>query len=165
MLQIYCGDGKGKTTAAVGAAVRALGAGMRVLFVQFLKNGDSSEISQLKRLGAVCRFPEEKFRLFEPITAEVRRRLSDSYRNFAADILNSAGNFDMIVLDEALGALSLGLITYDCIKPLINCGAELILTGRNAPEELSAAADYISEIKAVRHPFDKGINARRGIEY
>lgn len=165
MLQIYCGDGKGKTTAAVGAAVRALGAGMRVLFVQFLKNGDSSEISQLKRLGAVCRFPEEKFRLFEPITAEVRRRLSDSYRGFAADILNSADDFDMIVLDEALGALSLGLITYDCIKPLINGGAELILTGRNVPEELSAAADYISEIKAVRHPFDKGVGARRGIEY
>lgn len=165
MLQIYCGDGKGKTTAAVGAAVRALGAGMRVLFVQFLKNGDSSEISQLKRLGTVCRFPEEKFRLFEPITAEVRRRLSDSYRDFAADILNSAGNFDMIVLDEALGALSLGLITYDCIKPLINGRAELILTGRNAPAELFAAADYISEIKAVRHPFDKGIAARRGIEY
>ena len=158
MLHIYTGEGKGKTTAAVGLAVRAAGAGMRVLFIQFLKDCTSSEISQLDKLGIITAcFGTGRF------VMKVEQRDKELARKGIA--LASSIDSDLLILDEALAALKLGLIKLNDIKGLIERQGELVITGRDAPRKLIELADYVSEIKKVKHPFDKGIKARKGIEF
>lgn len=170
MLQIYCGDGKGKTTAAVGAAVRASGAGLKVYFVQFLKNGSSSEISVLASLGNVtvrfCRCCD-KF-TFQMNEAELEA-LTQEHNALLEEVLESAasGKADVIVLDEFLDACEKSLVDRQRADKLLEMTSrcEIILTGRKDPESFFASADYISEISAVRHPYQSGTAARKGIEY
>ena len=170
MLQIYCGNGKGKTSAAIGAAVRASGAGMRVYFVQFLKNGSSSEIGVLDSLENItvrtCRCCDKfTFLMNEEelsaLTCELGDMLDDALRTA------SSGGADMLILDEFLDAYEKGFVDRQKADTLTetarNC--EVILTGRKPPESFASAADYISEITAVKHPYQKGITARKGIEY
>lgn len=171
MIQIYCGDGKGKTTAALGLAVRAAGAGMRVRFVQLLKGGHTSELASLARLPevTVCRCDRDygfTFRMTEAdraaVTACHNRLLTETVQAMAAH------STDLVVLDELFAAYNAGLLDRTLAEQLVrDCPAseELVLTGREPAECFLAAADYISEIRAVRHPYTRGVAAREGIEY
>ncbi len=166
-LQVYTGDGKGKTTAAIGLAVRAMGAGMKVLFAQFLKKGDFSEINALRRFGdqiKIFQFGSGKFVRGRPKSADFQRA-----RQGLKDIEKymSSGRYDLVVLDEANVALHLGLLSLEdmlCFITKRPPGVELVLTGRNAPEEIKNAADLVSECRLVKHYFSQGIKARIGIE-
>ncbi len=169
MIQLYCGNGKGKTTAAIGAAVRAAGSGMQVLFTQFFKNGDSSEIYALKQVqGVYCMFPKEKYILFETLDEPVKAKLSQSYHSVLEQMIHDAAEYDMLVLDEAISAYNLGLLDKEKFYAFLQSekqNREIILTGRNPDDTLLALADYVSEICMVKHPFEQGAMARKGIEF
>lgn len=168
LVHAYTGDGKGKTTAAVGLAVRCAGAGNRVLFVQFLKGQPTGELGPLDKLGIeVVR--SESVKKFIPYMTEDERKIckaeQEACLNRAAEGL---GRYDLIVLDEILGAVSMGMIECSAVAELIRKrppNTEMVLTGRDLPPELEAIADYVSEVKCLRHPYDRGVTARRGIEY
>ena len=169
MIQLYCGDGKGKTTAAAGLAVRAAGAGLRVLFIQFLKDGTSSEISMLKRLGirTICAHCSSfTFRMDSAEKEKMKERHDALLWEALAAMRDHTA--DVIVLDEIMAAVGTGLADETLIQMLLQeCPpqTELVLTGRDPTREMLDAADYISRIDAVRHPYEKGIAARKGIEY
>ena len=166
-VQVYTGDGKGKTTAALGLALRAAGAGLKVYICQFLKKGDYSEIRTLegyRDLIKVEQFGTGRFINGKPSPEDVAaaREAVSSIK----DIL-SAGEYDVLIMDEANVALHLGLISIDDIKDLIRSRPdhmELILTGRNAPQELMEIADLVTEMKLIKHYYDRGVPARTGIE-
>ena len=169
MLQIYCGNGKGKTTAAVGAAVRAAGAGMKTAFIQFLKDGSSSEINMLKKIGITVLLTDAcrkfTFQMNDEEKAEVTR-CHNELINEAKKLLSEG--LDVLILDEFNAAYKLGLIDRENAADMIlSCrdSAEIILTGREPDKIFTDAADYISEIIPVKHPYEKGISARKGIEY
>ncbi|MBQ8960663.1 MAG: cob(I)yrinic acid a,c-diamide adenosyltransferase [Ruminococcus sp.] len=169
MIHIYCGDGKGKTTAAAGLAVRCAGAGLKAAFFQFLKDGTSSEIGPLRKLGIRVRCCKEcsKF-VFEmsPEEKSAAALAQDSMLREAESLLREG--FDMIVLDEFFGALTTGTLTYEAAKRFVEdfpVSAELVLTGRDPDRFFLDKADYISQIHALAHPYDKGVPARRGIEF
>ncbi len=167
-VHIYTGDGKGKTTAAVGLSVRALGSGKSVKFVQFLKGRPTGEMNILKQMEGAEFFQVsgcKKF--FNTMTDNEKQEVKKQTQDFLTKIFEWLGETDLLVLDEALGALSLGIIEAEQIKRIINerRGTEVALTGRNAPEELVRLADVVTEMKAVKHYYDKGVKARRGIEY
>ena len=145
MVQLYYGDGKGKTTAAVGAAVRAAGAGESVLFVSFYKDGSSCEVAALERLGVQCLFPREQFQMFCPVTACF-----------------------LVVLDEGADAFAGDLLPRQAVLDLLQRHGkdrEIILTGHSLPADLAPLCDYVTRMTKERHPFDTGTPARRGIEY
>lgn len=168
-VQVYTGDGKGKTTAAVGLVIRALGAGMRVFFAQFIKGGRYSEIDMLERVAEhnslVCRqYGEGCFILREAQESDraaARRGLEE-----ARSALKSE-EYDLVVLDEANVAAKLGLISDEDLLSLIDdrpeC-VELVFTGRGASEALIARADLVTEMREIKHYYKKGVTARRGIE-
>ena len=169
MIQLYCGDGKGKTTAAAGLSVRAAGAGLRVFFLQFLKDGTSSEISMLEKLGiriACADCSTFTFRMNEKERAQTAGRHNALLREALAAMRD--GTADVIVLDEIAGAVGTGMADPALLQMLLDgCPpqTELVLTGRDPTREMLDAADYISQIHAVRHPYENGIPARKGIEY
>lgn len=169
MIHIYTGNGKGKTTAAVGLAVRAAGRGRRVVFAQFLKSAASGELEPLARLGViVIRSPLRTgftFTMNEDEKAacrqEQRRLLAE------ADAALRREKAGLAVLDEALDAVSTGMLEAERLAGFLralpaNC--EAALTGRPVPDWLAEMADYHSDIRKVKHPFDSGVTARDGIE-
>ena len=159
MLHIITGNGKGKTTSAIGMAVRACGCGMKVHFVQLLKGMPTGEIKPLKQLGI------KVFRL-EEITDFNYSAVSDLKGKNKALILSAVDNCDMLIIDEALSAIDLGFLEHDFTLELANSfDGELVLTGRNASAILKNAGDYVNEIKEIKHPYNYGKDARRGIEY
>ena len=166
-VQVYTGDGKGKTTAALGLALRAAGAGLRVYFGQFIKNADYSEIKALARFAdciTVRQFGRGCFLLTEPAPedrAAARRALEG-----LSEALTS-GDYDLVIADEANVAVTLGLIEANDLVSLIDLRpeqVELVLTGRGAPEAVLARADLVTEMRCVRHYYDRGVLARPGIE-
>ena len=166
-VQVYTGDGKGKTTAALGLALRAAGAGLRVYFGQFIKNADYSEIKALARFAdriTVRQFGRGCFLLSEPAPAD------RAAARLALDAIGQAltsGDYDLVVADEANVAVALGLIEADDLVSLIDRRpeqVELVLTGRGAPEAVLARADLVTEMRCVRHYYDRGVLARPGIE-
>ncbi len=170
LIHIYCGDGKGKTTAAVGLAVRCAGRGNKVLLVQFLKSRDSGELYSLAKLPdiEVMRGKESKKFTFQMNEEEKHALLIEHNKMFEqvlAKIKN--GGYSLLILDEVIGALNAKvfempkLIEFLRHKPE---NLEVVLTGRNPAPELVEIADYVSEIRKVKHPMDKGIMAREGIE-
>ena len=164
MLQLYWGDGKGKTTAAMGLALRALGHGQRVSVVQFLKDGTSGEISLLRRCGATVRAcPNAKFtwQMTDAEKAEARAN------NNAALQAALAEPFELLVLEEACAAYKSGLVEEQLLKVAAARAktAEVVFTGREPAEWMQAAADYSTEMRAVRHPYEQGVTAREGVEY
>lgn len=165
MIQCYYGNGKGKTTAAIGQAIRLLGAGKKIQFIQFLKDGNSSEIKVLKQLGISVfykKMPELFIDMQDPKMIKEVSRLE----NELFDLIDS--NYDVIILDELLDVITLSLINegkvYDLLVKLKD-DHEIILTGRMPSHKIKPILDYSSEIKKHKHPFDKGIKARKGIEY
>lgn len=170
LVHIYCGEGKGKTTCSVGLSVRACGYGLHVLFMQFLKSGDSSELKVLKSLPGVDVLgtkPIKKFsfQMTEEEKAETRQINAEQFHDMVRMLEND--HYDMLVLDEVLGAIEAGLLDDQLIVNFLKNRPEqleVVMTGRYPTEELEELADYVSRIDKVKHPYDKGIPARAGIE-
>ena len=169
LVHIYCGKGKGKTTAAVGLSVRAAGAGKKVLFTQFFKNGASSELEMLKLLPGVSTLTNSKpVNFFLKMDEEQKREASRIYSELLDNALEMAKDFDLLVLDEIIStchyeiADETKLISFLVSKPE---ELEVVLTGRNPSEKLQQLADYITEMTKIKHPYDKDIPARKGIEF
>ena len=166
-IQVYTGEGKGKTTAALGLALRAAGAGMKVYFAQFLKGRDTSELNALAKLDdaiTVGRFGSREFVTKEP--SEEDRRLAVKGLAEIKRAMKS-GRYGLIVLDEANAAVSKQLFSVDDLLALIDHrpdDVELVITGRDADPRIVARADLVTEMRAVKHYFDRGVPARRGIE-
>ncbi len=169
LVHIYCGDGKGKTTASVGLAVRAAGSGKKVLFTQFFKNGTSSEISVLKSLPNVTvNVCEKKHKFFFRMNEEERECAKEDYEEvFRKAVQAVKDGVGLLVLDEAVSACNHGMLEEaEVIRLLKDRGeTEIVLTGRDPSQALQEEADYISEVRKIKHPFDKGIKARKGIEF
>ncbi len=172
LVHIYTGDGKGKTTAAIGLGVRACGDNMKVLLVQFLKSRDTCELHSLKKLEpefTILRgFSCEKFvwNMTEEEIEEARQEASAIFNNVRNLILQN--NYSLVILDELIGVLNNGFISEGDVIAMIKDKpqeTELVLTGRNAGKRLIEVADYVSEIQALKHPYQKGISARKGIEF
>lgn len=208
MIEIYCGDGKGKTTAAVGLTLRAVGNGIPVLFIQFMKDGSSGEIKMLKEIKNVTvHYPRTFYGFTSAMNEQQKEEMKEQYMEFLGLVekvfreqkgmqaneysqgqehLQARGQAPMqeqvqmklditagtdirlvVVLDEVIHACNKNLLEGEALLKLIEeCpdDTELILTGRNPSESLLEKADYISEIKKCRHPFDQGVPARKGIE-
>lgn len=171
LVHIYCGDGKGKTTAALGLAVRAAGRGKQVLIARFLKTEDSGEVSVLRQIPGIQVLPCEKsFGFTFQMTEEVRREAGAYYSQVLEKAAEAARNerIHLLILDEILGACNAGLVEKARLEHILKTrpsGLEVVLTGRNPWESLLESADYITEMKPVRHPYEKGVMAREGIEY
>ena len=169
MLHIYCGDGKGKTTAAFGLALRAAGRERRVVVAQFLKGEDSGERRSLEYVPHVLLLPlPERIKfVFQMNVMEQAECESDSHR-LLWDAVALADQTSLVVLDEVLGALETGiLLEEDLLRALdeLHPECEVVLTGRNPSPALLARADYVTEMKLERHPYEKGVPAREGIEF
>ncbi|MDD3165079.1 MAG: cob(I)yrinic acid a,c-diamide adenosyltransferase [Oscillospiraceae bacterium] len=167
LLHLYIGDGKGKTTAAVGLAVRAAGNGLRVGFVQLLKGADTGEQRALRHIPGVCVLDNPETVPFATTAAD-RAMLAAQCEKRLAWASEHMAVFDLLVLDEALTAVSLELVPEQTLEALTRGRPqqlELVLTGRTAPQALLDAADYITRMEALRHPYDAGTPARRGVEY
>lgn len=172
LIHIYTGDGKGKTTAAVGLGVRACGRGLKVLMIQFLKGTPTGELFSLKALEpdfelhrgtGITKFTWEMNEEEKAKTAAEQHSLLEYAANSA-----ERGGIDLLILDEVLGAVSTGMLSKDAVMKFVRSkpsDVELVLTGRGASRELVELADYVSEIKAVKHPAEKGVNGRKGIEF
>ena len=178
MIHIYTGDGKGKTTAALGLALRAIGAGKKVAIVQFMKKGDYSEHKAIKKY----KLPIEIYSFgigYYKIMGD--KKPKSTHQKAAQKALNRArkliqkGKHDLIILDEINVAIGFGLINIDEVITILRSSplgmlfgkrsADIILTGRRAHPKLKKIADLITNMKKVKHYFDKGLKARRGIEY
>lgn len=170
LVHIYSGDGKGKTTAAVGLCIRCIGGGGKVLFYQFMKKGLSGEVGILKKINGVNYIDGyEKAKFVKYMTDCEKKAAAKYYTEEFEKIIEkvSGGEYDMVILDEAVGALNNGYISFERMKEFIKnrpFGTEIVLTGRNPGKELIDIADYVSEIVKIKHPFDKGIRFRKMIE-
>ena len=171
LVHIYTGDGKGKTTAATGLAVRCAGAGGRILFVRFLKNNDSAELDALSRIPEIEVIDNPKvFRMIGLKEGEVPEGSKEYYAAMFEEAKGKAlsGGYDMVVFDELMATVNLGFVTArDVVGFLKDKPKELevVMTGRDPDPAIAEQADYISEIKKIKHPYDKGITARKGIEF
>jgi cob(I)alamin adenosyltransferase len=186
MVEIYCGEGKGKTTAAAGLALRAAGRGRSVLFVQFLKDGSSGEIAMMKVFEEIEILLPKKFygflsgmtdvqkekakedagKMLEEIRVKVREMEFRDLYSFLPDEGEAVRG--VVILDEVFHAVNAGLIEEEELLDFIReipPEVELVMTGRDPSEKLLAEADYISEIISRKHPYEKGVSAREGIEY
>jgi cob(I)alamin adenosyltransferase len=169
LIRINTGSGKGKTTTALGLAVLAVGRGAKVYIVQFLKGRVTGESRAVDRL-----FPDLTLRFFgrpgfiksRTLTPEDQALVNEGW-NLARRIM-TAGEHDLVVLDEINRVIALGLLSVEEVKEALNQrapGVEVVLTGRQAPEELIAIADIVTEMYPVKHYFQAGVKARRGIEW
>jgi cob(I)alamin adenosyltransferase len=167
LVQVYTGRGKGKTTAALGLAMRAAGHNLKVAIVHFMKIWDYGEVKSLKKLG-IDIFRYGTMELIDPTNPspadfeEAKRALSK------AEALIERGGYNILILDEITLAIDFKLIPLKRVLDLLDKkpdNIELVLTGRNCPQELIDRADLVSMIDEIKHPFKKGIEARRGIEF
>ncbi len=171
MVHVYTGNGKGKTTAALGIALRALGWGARVCNIQFLKGypeiGEARIAESFQDRFVLKQFILDFSRAIDESKVLERARAANEAMCYAEDIVSS-GEFDVVILDEINNAIHYGLIDEARVLRMIENRpghAELILTGRDAPSQIIDAADYVTEMVLVKHPFQKGIGARKGIDY
>lgn len=165
-IQIYTGDGKGKTTASFGLAIRAAGAGFKVYIAQFLKSGRYSEIKSLERFPEITveQFGTGNFVKGKP-SEEDMISARKGYATLCENLKN--GQWDVVIAEEANVALMCGIFTEEQILKLMKAKpdhVELLLTGRGASEKMIEAADLVTEMKAVKHYYQQGVVARKGIE-
>ena len=185
LVHVLTGDGNGKTTSAVGIAARAAGRGLRVAFIQFLKGGLSGELPSLRKLGVEVitgtkhcpkasdhekQLAEKGFAIFCKdcfvINSEDKKLTKEAFDK--AKEFTSSGQYALVVLDEIFWAILEKLISEDDLLQLIekkSRGCELILTGRGATQNIEDAADYVTYVGKVKHPFDKGVLSRAGVAY
>lgn len=167
-VQVYTGDGKGKTTAAAGLAVRAAGRGLTVKFVQFLKGEESGELKILKKIDGI-----EALRV--PCPAKFFNQLDDNEKAVMrtdavvalARVKNWLNSADMLIMDEAMPALTCGLLNINEVTDIIdNRGkTEIVLTGRGAPKQIIKRAHLVTLMRSIKHYYVNGLRARKGIEY
>jgi len=188
-IQVYTGDGKGKTTASIGLAIRALGAGKKVLLLQFMKSKSYSEHMILSTLSPALTLETVGKPYFIAEEGSISKKELDSYKDSCvvfpsgsppkdyveliakgierAKDATKSGDYDLVILDEINCAMHFNLISFETIEELIdnkNEKTELVLTGRCAPPELIAIADLVTEMKEIKHYYKKGVMARKGIE-
>ncbi|UCH57582.1 MAG: cob(I)yrinic acid a,c-diamide adenosyltransferase [Candidatus Bathyarchaeota archaeon] len=167
--QVYTGNGKGKTSAAFGLALRAMGRGLKVYVIQFIKGGfDYGEIHIVDKLPNITlvAFGRGQFVNLEN-PEEEDNRLAEEALEHAKKIIEE-GEHDIVILDEVNVALAFGLVELEDVIALIRGKpkkVELVLTGRGAPKEIIDAADLVTEMGEVKHPFNRGTKGRKGIEY
>lgn len=168
LIHIYCGDGKGKTTCAFGLALRCAGTGARVRIAQFLKGGPTGEVEAMRHLPNVeiLRAKQGTKFTFQMDEAE-REQAKRDHMALLDSAFSDTEGLRMLVLDEIMAACSSGMVEEaHLLELIVNRPAqlELVMTGRNPSPQLLALADYVTEMKKVRHPYDRGIGARNGIE-
>lgn len=171
MVHIYYGDGKGKTTAAIGLAVRAAGSRMKVLFVQFLKtefSGERHTLSHTENISLSFAPVELKF-TFNMNEAEKAKAAKLFTQIFDENVTKAlTQKYDMVVLDEIFSAIEAGMVSEHEVYGFVSNAPknlEVVMTGHNPPERILTLADYITEMKKIRHPYDNGVQARFGIEF
>ncbi|NLA85734.1 MAG: cob(I)yrinic acid a,c-diamide adenosyltransferase [Clostridiales bacterium] len=171
LIHVYYGYGKGKTTAALGLALRASGGGRRVVIVQFLKESNTSELSNLKLLPNITVFRGTAAKCFvsdmTPQQQEATKRIQDANLTKALEAVTS-GTCDLLILDEALDAYQLDLLDSSLFLDLIfnkPDALELVITGHKPDDQIISRADYVTEMVKIKHPYDRGIQGRRGIEF
>lgn len=170
LIHVYTGEGKGKTTCAFGLALRCAGCGFKVKIIQFLKTDETGEVSFLKDMdniqiyrfesphGFTCSISEEEK---ETLKTQIQTAVRFAY------LLLENGDCDMLVLDELICAWECGFVLEEQICTLIDNRntTELVFTGHHAPQWLIERADYVTNMQKIKHPYDKKIDARKGIEY
>ncbi|MDR2433984.1 MAG: cob(I)yrinic acid a,c-diamide adenosyltransferase [Treponema sp.] len=169
LLHIYAGSGKGKTTASIGLCVRAAGRNKHVIFAQFLKSETTGELVSLKKLGIEIIRSTLRLGFTSKMDEEAKVRCRKEQEGIMEKIRErlSGGTADVLVLDEVLDALHTGMLDDGYFRSFIDnkpAGLEVILTGRNPAPWLIEKADYFSDIQKIKHPYDRGIKARTGIE-
>lgn len=171
MIHLYCGDGKGKTTAALGLAVRAAGSGLRVLLVQFLKGRETGELDSLRLLPGITVMRSD---FGEKFTFQMTREEREQAAYKTMLLLETAfrrakeESADMLILDESVTAVERGVIPEETLKKHVEeCRHvfEIVMTGSVPEPWMIELADYVTDMEKIKHPFDRGIAARRGIEY
>lgn len=170
LLQVYTGPGKGKTSASVGLAARAVSAGLKIVFIQFAKPGKSGEISKLEELGVTCYHYGAEGWIKDGADKDNEPHVTEALRGWrkALTYLHGEEQVDVLVLDEINVVLKSGLLETDKVmSALINRphGLEVVCTGRGAPPELIMAADLVTEMLEIKHYYKQGVKARKGIEY
>jgi cob(I)alamin adenosyltransferase len=165
---IYCGDGKGKTTAAMGLCVRAAGRGKKILLFQFLKDNSSGELNILSGLSNVTiKKAPESMKFTIDMSQNEKELLKAYYEAEFRGLASAAEAYDMLILDEILYVIYYGLFDEELLLQFLQTkpeNLEVVLTGQHPDERLIALADYVSEIKKIKHPYDRGVRSRRGIE-
>ena len=179
LVHVITGDGQGKTTSSLGLAMRAIGNNLKVHMIQFLKSGFTGEIYSAKKLGfsieqfGVDALKQKHLQEFEDRTGtfvfqpDVKEKDAAMQGWEHAKNVIKSGEYDLVVLDEINCVLAKGLVPIKEVLDVVkeHGMVELVLTGRDAPEELMEAADYVNVVQRVKHPWQKGIVARKGIEY
>lgn len=171
MIHLYYGDGKGKTTAAMGQALRFVGYGRKVLVVQFLKGSCSGEIIALQKLPQVTVLRNSKdygfFAFASPIDREKMTRENNENLTFALENIQRK-SFDLVVLDEVVDAVKIGALSQELYEKTLDAspeGVELILTGHSAEMSVVKRCHYVTCMTKVKHPYDNGTKAREGVEF
>lgn len=167
-VQVYTGDGKGKTTAAVGLAVRAAGHGLSVKFVQFLKCKESGEIGILKNINGIEILRSVAIpKFFNQLSDNEKSNMRADAKAALVKIKSWLNSADVLIIDEAMAALSLGLLELHKLIDIIeNRGkTEIVLTGRDAPEQIIKRAQLVTDMRSIKHYFESGRRAKKGIEY
>ena len=171
LVQVFTGDGKGKTSAALGIALRAIGWGLRVCIVEFIKGYEATgEIKIAERFAGqyeIRQFATDPTCYIDEAKAQQRKIECEAAMAYAEEVVKSE-EFDVVILDEINNAMGYSLIEVARVLELIRerpPHVELILTGRRAPQSIVDAADLVTEMRLIKHPFEKGIPARRGLDY
>ena len=169
LLQVYTGDGKGKTTASLGLALRAIGHGMKVCMIQFMKNSDIyGEVRLAEKMPGLTILPvgrHDFVNLKNPEAIDIE--LARTGWEKAKDIIGSQ-QYDIVILDEINVALSCGLLDQAAVIPFLSSSkgsVEVVATGCWAPQALLDVADLVTEMKNIRHPYSKGVDSREGIDH
>ncbi len=170
LIHLYVGDGKGKTTAALGLAMRALGAGEKIFFAQFLKGRESSEVIILKRLGIDVVRTEGIVKFSKYMNDEEKKSAKELCQKCLNQVKEAvkSNEYGLIVCDEVVDAINLGFIDTDEFLSIIEkrgSHTEIVMTGRNPNDKIVDTADYLTVMSALKHPYNKGIKGRLGIEY
>ena len=171
LIHVYTGDGKGKTTAALGVAMRALGWGKRVCMIQFIKGyadiGEGHFAEEMKNRFVLRQFARQETRGIDEDAVYDRKIAAEEALTYAESVI-AAGKFDLVILDEINNALHYRLIDIKRVLDMLRAKpvtTEIILTGRYAPQAIIDIADYVTEMRLVKHPFERHIAARKGIDY
>lgn len=169
LIHLYTGDGKGKTTAALGLALRAAGSGRKVVLVQFMKGRYSAELAMLQRLPEITVLRNSRdFGFYKRMSDQDKIEITQMHNENLARAIDLAGEESLLIWDEICSAYGHELIDRSAVKEYVAHkpeGVELVMTGRSPDEWLMAQADYVTEMKKVRHPYDRGVAAREGIEF